>query len=154
MDFKMTSPAFNNGTQIPSKYTCDGEDINPHLVIHGVPERAKSLALIMENLDAPAGQEVHWLVWNIPAETSEIREHTLPFHALAGVNSHKKSGYSGPCPKASSPQRFVFRLFALDKRLELAAAAKREELEAAMEQHIMATAELQGSYARTNEAPL
>jgi Raf kinase inhibitor-like YbhB/YbcL family protein len=153
MEFKLTSPAFHHGSQIPSKYTCDGENINPHLVIHGVPERARTLALVMEDPDAPMGLWIHWVVWNIPTETREIREHSAPFGAGEGLNTARKHGYTGPCPP-SGTHRYFFRLYALDTRLKLEADSRREELEAAMTGHIVATAELMGTYARTNEAPL
>lgn len=153
MEFKLTSPAFNHGSQIPSKYTCDGENINPHLVIHGVPERAKSLALLMEDPDAPAGLWVHWVVWDISPETKEIREHTTPNGALEGINSGGEQRYEGPCPPPGM-HRYFFRLFALDSRLKLPEDSTKETLETAMVGHILATAELMGTYARTNEAPL
>jgi len=153
MEFKLTSPAFNHGSQIPSKYTCDGEDINPHLVIHGVPAEAKSLALMMEDPDAPTGLFIHWVVWDIPPETREIREHSAPFGTGEGLNSWGESGYGGPCPP-SGTHRYFFRLFALDRKLKIPADAKKEELEAAMAGNILATTELMGTYIRTNEAPL
>ena len=118
MEFKLTSPAFNHGSQIPSQYTCDGEDINPHLVIHGVPPGAKSLALVMEDPDAPAGLWTHWVVWDIPPETKEIREHTAPIGTGEGLNSWGETGYGGPCPP-SGTHRYFFRLFALDTRIKL-----------------------------------
>lgn len=153
MEFKLTSPAFNHGSQIPSKYTCDGDDINPHLVIQGVPSRAKSLALVMDDPDAPGGAFVHWVLWDIPPETKEVREHTAPFGAVEGTTSWGDSGYGGPRPPAGV-HRYFFRLLALDVRLHLPATAGREELETAMAGHIVATTELMGTYARTNEAPL
>jgi len=153
MEFKLSSPAFNNATLIPSRYTCDGENINPHLVIHGVPPKTKSLALIVEDPDAPAGLWVHWVMWNIPPETAEIREHTVPFGAREGVNTRKKFGYDGPCPP-SGTHRYFFRLFALDHKLELKADAGKAELEEAMSTHIVATTELMGTYTRTNEGPM
>jgi len=153
MEFKVTSPAFGNGSLIPSRYTCDGEDINPHLAIHGVPEQARSLALVMESLDAPAGSRNHWIIWNIPPQTKEIREHSVPFHTEVGVNSMGKNGYVGPCPP-SGTQRYLIRLFALDRKLELGAEAGRDALDKAMEFHILASAELLGSYARSNEGPV
>ena len=96
MELKLTSPAFVNAMQIPSQYTCDGLNVNPHLVIHAVPENAKSLALVMEDPDAPNGLWVHWVVWDIPTETKQIREHTVPFGSSEGINSWRKSGYGGP----------------------------------------------------------
>lgn len=153
MEFTLTSPSFNHGSQIPSKYTCDGDNINPHLAIRGVPERAKSLALIMEDPDAPEGVAVHWLVWDISPETKEIRENTVPFGAGEGINCWGEPGYGGPCP-SEGMHRYFFRLFALDVRFKLPSDSAREKLEAAMVGHIVATAELMGTYARTNEAPL
>lgn len=153
MELKLTSPAFNHGMQIPSRYTCDGEDINPHLVIHGVPEGVKSLALVMEDPDAPGGLWVHWVTWDIPPDTREIREHTVPFGTEEGRNSWGESGYGGPCPP-SGTHRYIFRLYALDTKLHLSGDAAKEKLEAAMEGHIMTTAELMGTYFRTNEAPI
>lgn len=153
MEFKLTSPAFNHGSQIPSRYTCDGENLSPHLIIHGVPPHTKSLALLVEDPDAPAGLWIHWVMWNIPPETREIREHTVPMGAEEGYNTRGKSGYAGPCPP-SGIHRYFFRLFALDTKLKLAAASDKLMLEAAMESHIIATTELMGSYSRTNEAPL
>lgn len=153
MEFKLTSPAFNNGSQIPSRYTCDGENINPHLVIHGVPVQAKSLALIMEDPDVPAGLWTHWVLWNIPPETREIREHTPPWGCEQGLNSSSEIGYDGPCPPSGS-HRYIFRLYALDLKLKIALDSDRQALETAMEQHIVAMAELMGTYSRTNEAPL
>ena len=153
MEFKLTSPAFNNGTQIPSRYTCDGDNINPHMVIHGVPANAKSLALLMEDPDAPNGLYVHWVVWNIPPETKEIREHTVPGGGEEGYNSSGTVGYDGPCPPAGM-HRYFFRLYALDMKLKIPADSDRQVVETAMAQHIVATTELMGTYARTNEAPL
>ena len=153
MELKLTSPAFNNGSQIPSKYTCDGENTNPHLVIHGVPPNTKSLALIVEDPDAPAGLWIHWVMWNISPEVKEIRERILPFGAEEGLNTNKQLGYDGPCPP-SGTHRYLFRLFALDMKLKLPPESEKQALETAMAQHIIATTELMGTYSRTNEAPL
>ena len=153
MEFKLTSPAFHHGSQIPSRYTCDGENINPHLVIQGAPPATKSLSLIMEDPDAPAGTWVHWLAWEISPETREIREHTTPFGSRQGLNSWEETGYGGPCPPSGS-HRYYFRLFALDIRLKIPESSTRDELERAMEGHVLAMAELMGTYARSNQAPL
>ena len=153
MVFKLTSPAFTHGLQIPSKYTCDGTDDNPPLIIHGVPEKAKSLAIILVDQDAEPGHEPHWLVWNISPETKDIHEHTVPFGAVVGLNHHAKTGYAGPCPPPGR-HRYLFTLYALDRKLDLPGDSKLPDLEAAMQQHILATAELMGTYARTNEGPL
>jgi Raf kinase inhibitor-like YbhB/YbcL family protein len=153
MEFKLTSPAFAHGKQIPSKYTCDGENINPHLVIYGVPEQTKSLALIMEDPDAPEGLLVHWVAWAIPPDAKEIREHSAPFGTREGRNIWGKIGYDGPCPIAGT-HRYFFRLYALDMKLDLPDDAGKEDLESAMTGHIVAMTELMGTYLRTNEAPL
>ena len=153
MELRLTSPAFGNGMQIPSKYTCDGENISPHLVIHGLPEKTKSLALVLEDLDAPAEHAIHWVVWNINPEVSELKEHTVPHGSVAGLNSQRKCGYNGPCPP-SGIHRYTFRLYALDQKLKLPPESLKQALEAAMELHILASAELMGTYSRTNEAPL
>jgi Raf kinase inhibitor-like YbhB/YbcL family protein len=153
MEFKLSSPAFNHGSQIPSNYTCDGDNINPHLIIHGAPPETKSLALIVEDPDAPAGLWTHWVMWNISPEVKEVREHTVPQGAQEGINTRGEVGYDGPCPP-SGTHRYFFRVFALDMKLALSDAVDRQALEAAMEQHIIATAELMGTYSRTNEAPI
>ncbi len=153
MEFKLTSPAFNHGSQIPSKYTCDGDDINPHLVIQGVPQGTRSLALVMEDPDAADEVWVHWVLWDIPPETKEIGEHSAPFGAVEGTTSWGDSGYGGPRPPAGT-HRYFFRLYALTTRVHLPASATRDDLETAMTGHILATTELMGTYARTNEAPL
>jgi len=153
MEFKLTSPAFNHGSQIPSKYTCDGENSNPHLIIHGVPANTKSLALVVEDPDAPAGLWIHWVMWNISPEVKEIRERTVPYGAEEGRNTNKELGYDGPCPP-SGTHRYFFRLYALDTKLKLLAEAGKQALDEAMAQHIIATAELMGTYSRTNEGPL
>jgi Raf kinase inhibitor-like YbhB/YbcL family protein len=152
MGFKLSSPAFNHGSQIPSKYTCDGENISPHLIIHGAPVGTKSLALIMDDPDAPMGTWVHWLVWNISPEIREVKEHTTPHGSGEGLNSKGKTGYAGPCPP-SGTHRYFFRLYALDRKLALQAGSKRADLDMAMESHILAVTELMGTYSRTNEAP-
>jgi Raf kinase inhibitor-like YbhB/YbcL family protein len=153
MEFKITSPAFNYGRQIPSKYTCDGENVNPHLTLHGVPPKTKSLALIVDDPDAPGGTWTHWIMWNISPEVKEIKEHTAPYGAQQGMNTNKEVGYDGPCPP-SGTHRYFFRLYALDTKLALSEDAVRETLETAMQQHVIGTAELMGTYSRTNEAPL
>jgi Raf kinase inhibitor-like YbhB/YbcL family protein len=153
MEFKLTSPAFSNGMQIPSKYTCDGENISPHLIIHGHPEKTKSLALVMVDQDAPAQFADHWILWNIAPEVSEIKEHSLPHGAGVGLNGRGKCSYNGPCPQ-SGIHRYLLRLYALNTKLKLEENAGRQELEAALESHILATTELMGTYSRTNEAPL
>jgi Raf kinase inhibitor-like YbhB/YbcL family protein len=146
MEMTLTSQAFRYGNPIPAKYTCDGDGVNPHLVIHAVPEAARSLALVMDDPDAPNGLWVHWVLWDIPPETAEIREHTVPFGAEQGLNSWGNRSYGGPCPP-SGEHRYFFRLYALDSRLRLPVETTKDDLERSMEGHILATAELMGTYA-------
>jgi len=138
------SPAFENNKLIPSKYTCDGEDVSPPLTIEGIPEKTKSLALIMEDPDAPAGLFIHWLVWNIPL-TDEIQENSVP--GTEGLNTNKKNSYHGPCPPGGT-HRYYFKVYALDTPLNLGALSEKKVLENAMQNHILAQGELIGLYRR------
>lgn len=144
---RITSPAFSNGNQIPPQYTCDGIDINPEIIIEEVPEKAKSLALIMDDPDAPSGNFVHWLMWNIPPQTKVIKEHTPAPGAVEGTTSFGKSSWGGPCPP-NGPHRYYFHLYALDITINLDTSAGRNDLDKAMEGHIVGTGELMGVYAR------
>jgi Raf kinase inhibitor-like YbhB/YbcL family protein len=139
------SPAFEKNKQIPLKYTCDGEDVNPPLTIEGIPEKTKSLALIMEDPDAPAGLFIHWVAWNLPA-TGTVEEKSAVGNA--GLNTAKKKGYHGPCPP-SGTHRYFFKVHALDTTLNLAALSEKEDLENAMQGHVLAQGELIGLYRRT-----
>jgi Raf kinase inhibitor-like YbhB/YbcL family protein len=138
------SPAFENNKLIPAKYTCDGEDVNPPLTIEGVPEKTKSLALIVEDPDAPAGLWVHWVVWNIPP-TGAVQENAVP--GTEGLNTNKKHSYHGPCPPGGT-HRYFFKVYALDTKLNLGAFAEKEDLENAMQSHVLAEGELMGLYRR------
>jgi Raf kinase inhibitor-like YbhB/YbcL family protein len=142
---KMTTPAFENGQEIPEKFTCDGNDVNPHLVIEGVPREAKSLALIMDDPDAPAGTWVHWMMWNIDPAVEQIPEGSVPHGAQQGVNSWKRSDYGGPCPP-SGTHRYFFRLYALSDKLSLPTGTNRKDLDHAMHGKILAQCELMGTY--------
>ncbi len=144
---EIKSPEFKNGGPIPVKFTCDGEDISPPLAISGVPGGAKSLALIMDDPDAPGGTWVHWVVWNIEPDTDEIGEGELPFSSAEGVTSAKTRGDHGPCPPQGK-HRYFFKLFALDTALEISEDTDRGGLEEAMKGHVMAEAELMGIYER------
>ena len=142
---KIESPVFKNNELIPTKYTCQGEDINPPLKISAVPQSTKSLALIIDDPDAPVGTWVHWLLWNIPPETAEIGENSVPPGATEGQTDFGQPGYGGPCPP-SGTHRYFFKLYALDTELSLAAGASKKELEAALRGHILEQAELIGLY--------
>lgn len=141
------SPAFLAGAAIPATYTCDARDVSPPLVIGSVPAGTRSLALVMDDPDAPGGTWVHWVMWNIPPDTREIPENILPVGAKQGKNSWKRAGYGGPCPP-SGTHRYVFKLYALDTTLNLSSSAGKAELERAMEGHLLAVGQYMGTYAR------
>jgi len=143
---KITSSAFQEGGNIPSKFTCAGSDTSPPLQITGIPSEAKSLVLIADDPDAPSGLFTHWLVWNIPPQTNSIAEGSAP-KGVHGTNDFGKSGYKGPCPPPGT-HRYSFKVFALDRELDLRAGAKRSQLDAAMKGHVIAQGELVGRYAR------
>ena len=143
---KITSSAFREGESIPSKFTCDGGNTSPPLEISDVPSGAKSVVLIADDPDAPAGLFTHWLVWNIPPQTNSIAEGSAP-KGMQGTNDFGKSGYGAPCPP-SGMHRYCFRVFALDRELDLRSGAKRSQLDAAMKGHVIAQGELIGRYAR------
>jgi Raf kinase inhibitor-like YbhB/YbcL family protein len=146
-DMAIASPAFEHKGTIPVKHTCDGMDVSPPLVIENVPSDARSLAIIMDDPDAPGGTWVHWVVWNIPPETGKIREGSLPGGAKQGVNDFRKRSYGGPCPP-SGVHRYFFRLYALKKKLDLGGSARKRDLLRAMEGHVLMEADLMGRYKR------
>jgi len=136
------SPEFENNTLIPKKFTCQGEDINPALTIEGIPEEAKSLALIVDDPDAPMGMWVHWVVFDIPI-VSSMEENSIP--GKQGGNDFGRKDYGGPCPP-SGTHRYFFKVYALDIELNLKEGISKKDLEAAMEGHILGKAELVGLY--------
>lgn len=144
---KITSPVFSEGGTIPTKYTCDGDDVNPPLNISGVPASAKNLVLIVDDPDAPMGTWNHWLVWNINPKISEIKEGRAPEGAVLGTNDFGKLEYGGPCPP-SGVHRYFFKLYVLDTILDLPEGSKKGKLEASMKAHIIASGELMGKYSR------
>ena len=141
---KLTSPEFKNNDTIPMKFTCQGEDVSPALEIKGVPNGAKSLALIVDDPDAPMGIWVHWVVYDIPV-VSRIEENSIP--GKQGMNNFGRRDYGGPCPP-SGTHRYFFKLYALDKKLNLKEGVTKKELEKAMDGHILEKAELVGLYKR------
>ncbi len=143
---KITSSAFQEGGNIPSKFTCDGSDTSPPLQIAGVPPGAKSLVLIADDPDAPGGLFTHWLIWNISPQTSSIPEGSAP-KGVQGANDFGKSGYRGPCPPPGT-HRYSFKIFALDRELDLHNGAKRTQVDSAMKGHIVAQGEHVGRYTR------
>jgi len=152
MEIKVTSTAFDDGGLIPPKYTCDGADISPPLQWEAVPEGAKSIALICDDPDAPVGTWVHWVLFNLPAETRELAENippdrTLPNGAKQGTSDFGRIGYGGPCPP-SGTHRYFFKIYALDTQIDLADGADKSQLLRAMEAHILAQGQLIGKYKR------
>ncbi len=145
--FRISSTAFENNGGIPSKFTCDGKDLNPPLAIQGTPSGAKSLALIVDDPDAPGGMWVHWVVWNIDPKTTEIGENSVPKGAAQGINDFRKHDYGGPCPP-SGTHRYFFKLYALDTQLNLGANSEKAALEKAMLGHIISQAQIMGTYKR------
>jgi hypothetical protein len=148
---KITSTAFAQNQSIPSRYSCDGEDINPPLHIEDVPASAKSLVLIMDDPDVPAAAKVpvwdHWIVFNIPPTVTKIEEGENP-EGVLGSNTRGKMVYGGPCPP-DREHRYFFRLFALDTILSLPLGAARRAIEEAMKGHIVEYTELMGRYERS-----
>lgn len=146
----LTSPAFKEGAAIPSANTCDGANASPPLQWSGVPSQAKSLALICEDPDAPGGTFTHWVLYNLPASTTELKEGqaTLPEKAAQGKNDFDKAGYGGPCPPAGNPHRYIFHLYALDTPLTLSDSASKQDLQSAILDHILAEGVLMGKYQR------
>lgn len=144
---KISSSAFMNNQTIPVKYTCDGADVNPPLSFGGLPQDTKSLVLIVDDPDAPMGTWVHWVVFNIPADISEVEENSVPKDAVLGINDFGDTAYGGPCPP-SGTHRYYFKLYALDSMLDLPEGTGKEELLDEMEDNVLGFAELIGLYER------
>ena len=142
---KITSPAFAHNAMIPKKYTCQGKDISPPLAISDIPEGTVSLALILDDPDAPRITWDHWIIWNIKP-TREIKEDSTP--GTQGENSWGRQDYGGPCPP-SGTHRYFFKLYAINSEMDLPAGATKAELEAAMKGHILEQAELIGLYQKS-----
>jgi Raf kinase inhibitor-like YbhB/YbcL family protein len=142
---KLESQSFTNNSSLPKEYTCDGENIAPALSIKNPPIGAKSLALIMDDPDAPSKTWVHWVIWNIDPSTSTIEENTKFAHS--GINDFNNSGYGGPCPP-SGTHRYFFKLYALDTLLELPLSTRKKDLLEAMKGHIVESTELIGLYTK------
>ncbi len=146
------SPAFQEGGMIPVKYTCDGEDVSPPLSWSGIPDNAESLVLVSDDPDAPMGTWVHWIVYNIPANLKGFEEGISRGGLsgkgiLQGTTDFRRQEYGGPCPPAGT-HRYYFTLYALDASLKVAPGASKKQLDAAMQGHVLAKAQLMGRYAR------
>jgi Raf kinase inhibitor-like YbhB/YbcL family protein len=141
------SSAFKNGQPIPKIYTCDGDDLSPPLQFGNIPEGTKSLAIIMDDPDAPNGTFDHWIAWNISSNTKELQEGAVL--TFQGINSFKKQIYGGPCPPKGKPHRYFFKFYALDTMLNMPKGSSKSMLEEAIKGHILDQAELMGTYGRS-----
>jgi len=153
MALELKSSAFNNGAPIPAKYTCKGEDVSVPLTWSGVPEGAKSIALICDDPDAPSMTWVHWVVYNVPAGAKGFKEEMpkereLPDGTLQGMTDFRRIGYGGPCPPPGGPHRYYFKLYALNTVLELGPGATKKALLEAMKGHVLEEAQLMGTFKR------
>jgi Raf kinase inhibitor-like YbhB/YbcL family protein len=149
-ELELTSESFEHGEPIPERHTCSGEGTSPPLAWSFLPDGARTLALIVHDPDAPSGDFVHWLAWNIdPADGGIEEDKPAP---VQGTNGFGRPGYGGPCPPPGhGPHRYYFHLFALDAELDLEAGAAREQLENAIDGHVLAEAELMGTFERPAE---
>jgi Raf kinase inhibitor-like YbhB/YbcL family protein len=152
MKIKITSSAFEEGGIIPSKYTCDGNNISPPLQWNLVPDGTKCIALICDDPDAPSGDWVHWILYDLPANTQHLSENmpddeTLPDGTRQGLTSFGKTGYGGPCPP-NGFHRYYFRIYALDKKIDAAIILDKKKLLEEMDGHILAQGQLMGKYKR------
>lgn len=151
MALELSSPVIRNQT-IPQHYTCDGDNVSPPLSWGEVPAGTRSLALIADDPDAPGGVFTHWVIYNIPPQTRELpedvrRDETLPNGTRQGINDFGRIGYGGPCPPGGT-HRYFFRLFALDRLLDLPPGVSKEQLLQAIDGHILADAGIVGNYTR------
>jgi len=143
-NLKVSSTAFVNNGIIPLKYTCDGDNVNPPLHITNIPEKTKSLVLIVDDLDAPMKTWLHWLVWDIEP-SGRIEEDSVP--GIEGSNDFRRNSYGGPCPP-SGTHRYFFKMYAVDTKLGLKSGASLEDVEQGMKGHIIAQGQLMGKYSR------
>ncbi len=147
MPTTITSPAFSDGDEIPRRHTCDGEDLSPPLTWSDTPNGTQSLVMIADDPDAPVGTFVHWVLYNVPLNTTSLPEGVSGV-GTQGVNGFGRSGYGGPCPPKGPAHRYFFKIYALDKSLNLQSGATKAEVEMAMQGHVLAQGELVGTYKR------
>lgn len=145
MSFRLASPAFAEGDEIPMRYTCRGENFSPPLTISGVPKGAARLALVMHDPDAPNGDFLHWTLWHLNPDLREIPENTVPDDALQGMTGAGTIGYMGPCPPSGTHQ-YIFNLYALDTMMNLPDGTRRDELMQAIDNHVVAQTSLSGTF--------
>jgi Raf kinase inhibitor-like YbhB/YbcL family protein len=153
MALNLSSNSFAAGEKIPKQFTCDGEDRSPELHWPAPPSGTKSFALIADDPDAPVGTWVHWVLFNLPPDTSSLPENIpkkdiLENGAIQGQNDFGRTGYGGPCPPPGKPHRYFFKLYALDSAVNLKSNATKDDLERAMNGHILAQGEYIGRYGR------
>jgi Raf kinase inhibitor-like YbhB/YbcL family protein len=153
MAFVVKSASFAAGGEIPTQHTCEGADQSPPLVWNGAPSGTRCFALIVDDPDAPVGTWVHWVLYDLPGDATELpatlpATGTLANGARQGVNDFRKIGYGGPCPPPGKPHRYVFKLYALDAPTSLKPGASKAELLRAIEGHVLAHTELMGTYKR------
>ena len=153
MSLTLSSSEFKNNETIPRKYTCDGDDISPPLTWSVAPEGTRSLALIVDDPDAPAGIWVHWVIYDIPAQLTALPQNVAKSPTVQGIgnqgtNDSRKTGFSGPCPPRGKAHRYVFKLYAVDTLLNLKPGASKADVERAMRGHILAQGQLVGLYSR------
>jgi len=152
MDLEVSSTAFENGGNIPSKYTCDGKDISPSISWNKGPAGTKSYAIIADDPDAPIRTWVHWVIYNIPENVTSLPEamsndKLLDFGALQGKNDFRKIGYGGPCPPGGT-HRYYFKVYALDTLLDVKPGLTKKQLLKTIERHILTKGKLMGKYSR------
>jgi Raf kinase inhibitor-like YbhB/YbcL family protein len=150
---QLVTTAFRSGGRIPKQFTCSGKNVSPALSWSQPPQQTQSLVLILDDPDAPAGNWVHWVVYDLPPSARQLPEHVPPGDAISGggrqgANDFSQTGYGGPCPPPGKPHRYFFRLYALDTRLNLHGAARRQDVDDTMKGHILAQAELMGTFQR------
>lgn len=150
---KITSSAFQDGDKIPEKFTCDGKDVSPPLEISNITTEAETLAIVVDDPDAPGGVFDHWIIWNIPPETNKIPENITTDKtvdslekAKQGQNGFGEIGYRGPCPPGGSEHNYRFKAYALDKTIDLDPGVLKEDLEREMETHILEKDSIIGVY--------
>ena len=152
IELKINSSAFEEGGMIPEEYTCDGDNVSPELSWSGAPPETKSFALICDDPDAPAGEWVHWVIYNIPSSEKELHEgisadKKLYNGTMQGINDFREYGYGGPCPPGGT-HSYYFKLYALDTTFDIQKDVSKEVLLDAMKGHILAQGQLTGKYSR------
>jgi Raf kinase inhibitor-like YbhB/YbcL family protein len=151
MALQVKSPAFTDGQTIPTKYTCDGENISPPLEWSGQPKDTKSVAVICDDPDAPSGTFTHWVLYNVPGDTHRLSEGS-PGTGVEGRNSFEQTGFGGPCPPSKDgAHRYIFRVYALDVESLGRPGMSQEDVEGAMRGHILAKGQLMGRYQRASK---